>query len=269
MLWSDGERMLLTSVVLVLREVLEASLLISILSAFSGVLGISRRWIVWSLLFGLAGAVAYSFGVSVISDWFDGVGQEVINAAMQLLIFLLLLLFAFLVVRDSGAQRLQGSIIVLVMIIMVSIAVAREGFEILVYLYGFATEFPRFMTTLAGSVIGACIGVSVGVLIYYFVAALSGRMAWIVGLGLLSLVAAGMLSQAVLLLIQADWLPSQLPIWDSTGLLSENSVTGQLLYALIGYEATPTALQASFYFGGMFLFLAVAVFSARQRERYS
>ena len=47
-----------------------------------------------------------------------------------------------------------------------------------------------------------------GVLIYYFVAALSGRMAWIVGLGLLSLVAAGMLSQAVLLLIQADWLPS-------------------------------------------------------------
>ena len=116
---------------------------------------------------------------------------------------------------------------------------------------------------------GACIGVSVGVLIYYFLSALSGRMAWIVGLGLLSLVAAGMLSQAVLLLIQADWLPSHLPLWDTSDWLSENSVTGQLLYALIGYEATPTALQASFYFGGLFLFLVVAVFSVRQRERYS
>jgi len=93
-------------------------------------------------------------------------------------------------------------------------------------------------------------------------------MVRIVGLGLLSLVAAGMLSQAVLLLIQADWLPSQLPLWDTSEWLSENSVTGQLLYALIGYEATPTALQAFFYFGGLLLFLVVAVFSVRQRERY-
>ena len=261
--------MLLTSVVIVLREVLEASLLISILCAFSGVLGISRNWVGWSLLFGLAAAVAYSFGVSVITDWFDGVGQEVTSAAMQLVIFLLLLLFSFLVVRAPGVQRQRGGLIVLVMIVMVAVAVAREGFEILVYLYGFSAELPRFMTTLAGSVIGACIGVSVGVLIYYFVAALSGRMAWIVGLGLLSLVAAGMLSQAVLLLIQADWLPSHLPLWDTSDWLSENSVTGQLLYALIGYEATPTALQASFYFGGLFLFLVVAVFSVRQRERNS
>lgn len=153
--------------------------------------------------------------------------------------------------------------------VAVAVAIAREGFEILVYLYGFSAELPRFMTILAGSVIGACIGVSVGVLIYYFVAALSGRMAWIVGLGLLSLVAAGMLSQAVLLLIQADWLPSHLPLWDTSDWLSENSVTGQQLYALIGYEATPMALQASFYFGGLLLFLVVAVFSARQRERNS
>jgi len=94
--------MLLTSVVIVLREVLEASLLISILCAFSGMLGISRNWVGWSLLFGLVGAVAYSFGVSVITDCFDGVGQEVTNAAMQLVIFLLLLLFSFLVVRAPG-----------------------------------------------------------------------------------------------------------------------------------------------------------------------
>jgi len=261
--------MLLTSVVIVLREVLEASLLISILSALSGVLGISRRWTGWALLFGLAGAVGYSFSVAAISDWFDGVGQEVVSAMLQLLIFLLLLMFAFLATRDPGSQRLSEKLIVLVMAVMVAVAVTREGFEILVYMYGFSAELPRFMTILAGSVMGACIGISMGALIYYFVLTLPPRLSLIVGLGLLALVAAGMLSQAVLLLIQADWLPSQLPLWDSSGWLSESSVTGQLLYALIGYEATPSALQASFYFGGLSLFLIVAVFAVKPGQRYS
>jgi high-affinity iron transporter len=261
--------MLLTSVVIVLREVLEASLLISVLSALSGVLGIPRRWIGWALLFGLAGAVGYSFGVAEISDWFDGVGQEVTSAVMQLLIFLLLLMFTFLVAQDPGTQRFSGKLIVLVMVATVSLGVTREGFEILVYLYGFSADLPRFITILSGSVIGACIGISIGALIYYFVSALSYRLSLIAGLGLLALVAAGMLSQAVLLLIQADWLPSQFPLWDSSGWLPESSVTGQLLYALIGYEATPTALQASFYFGGLLLLLIVAVFAVRSREQAS
>jgi high-affinity iron transporter len=261
--------MLLTSVVIVLREVLEASLLISVLSALSGVLGIPRRWIGWGLLFGLAGAVGYSFGVAAISDWFDGVGQEVTSAVMQLLIFLLLLMFTFLVAQDPGTQRFSGKLIVLVMAATVSLGVTREGFEILVYLYGFSADLPRFITILSGSVIGACIGISIGALIYYFVSALSYRLSLIAGLGLLALVAAGMLSQAVLLLIQADWLPSQFPLWDSSGWLPESSVTGQLLYALIGYEATPTALQASFYFGGLLLLLIVAVFAVRSREQAS
>ena len=84
--------MLLTSVIIVLREVLEAALLISILLALSSVLGLSRRWLGWSLVFGMAGAIIYSLGVAAISDWFDGVGQEVTSAALQFLIYLLLLL---------------------------------------------------------------------------------------------------------------------------------------------------------------------------------
>ena len=157
----------------------------------------------------------------------------------------------------------------LVMAATISLGVTREGFEILVYLYGFSADLPRFITILSGSVIGACIGISIGALIYYLVSALSYRLSLIAGLGLLALVAAGMLSQAVLLLIQADWLPSQFPLWDSSGWLPESSVTGQLLYALIGYEATPTALQASFYFGGLSLLLIVAVFAVRSREQAS
>jgi high-affinity iron transporter len=259
--------MLLTSVILVLREVLEAALLISILSALSGVLGIPRRWVGWSLALGMAGALGYSLGVAAISDWFDGVGQEVTGAAIQFLIYLLLLLFAMQVMRDPAARWLSQKQIMLVMAATVSLAVIREGFEVLVYIYGFSSVLPRFATVLLGSAIGASIGISIGALIYYFVSSLPSRQSLILGVGLLALVAAGMLSQAVLLLIQADWLPSQLPVWDSSGWLPENSVTGQLLYALIGYEATPTALQASFYFGGLLLVLIVVVLAVRSRRQ--
>ncbi len=77
------------------------------------------------------------------------------------------------------------------------------------------------------------------------------------------LVGAGMASQVAQLLIQADWLPSRLPVWDTSGWISETSVTGQLLYALIGYEATPTAIQAGFHLGGLLL-LAI-IFLVGQR----
>lgn len=258
--------MLLTSVVIVLREVLEAALLVSILLALSNVLGISRRWLGWSLGIGMAGAFIYSLGVASISDWFDGVGQEVTSALLQFLIYLFLLLFALLVLRDSVPHRLSAKHIMLVMTAIVSLSVTREGFEVLVYLYGFSSDLPRFATILMGAAIGAGIGVSIGALIYYFVSSLSYRQSLVLGIGLLALVAAGMLSQAVLLLIQADWLPSRLPIWDSSEWLPENSVTGQLMYALIGYEATPTALQASFYFGGLLLLLIVAILVVKFRR---
>jgi high-affinity iron transporter len=260
--------MLLTSVIIVLREVLEAALLVSILLALSNVLGLSRRWVGWSLGAGMAGACIYSLGVAAISDWFDGVGQEVTSAALQFLVYLLLLLITLLLLRASSARRLPEKLTMLIMAATVSLAITREGFEVLVYIYGFSSDLPRFATILMGSAIGASIGISIGALIYYFVSSLSYRQSLVLGIGLLALVAAGMLSQAVLLLIQADWLPSQLPIWDSSEWLSEESVTGQLMYALIGYEATPTALQASFYFGGLLLLLIVAVLAVRSRREF-
>jgi high-affinity iron transporter len=101
--------------------------------------------------------------------------------------------------------------------------------------------------------IGASIGISVGLLFYYLLISFKPKRSIIIGLILLLFVSSGMVSQASLLLIQADWLPGQLPLWNTSDFLSEKSVTGQLLYALIGYESTPTAIQASLYLLGFLL----------------
>jgi high-affinity iron transporter len=83
---------------------------------------------------------------------------------------------------------------------------------------------------------------------------------------MLALVAAGMASQAVVYLMQGGLVESQLPVWDSSGWISETSVTGQLLYAVLGYEATPTLKQLVFYCATLLAFMLVVVISRWLRE---
>lgn len=259
--------MLLTAVIIVLREVLEAALLISILSALSGMLGIRRYWIGGALVAGLAGAVTLAGTLDAVTDWLDGAGQEVLNAGMEALIYLLLGVFIYQVTLRGNRHMQRGLALKIIMLTVVGLAMAREGSEILIYVSGFVMNLPQLMSVLIGATIGAGIGISVGVLLYYLLVSLGERWSRRAGTGLLALVAAGMLSQAALLLTQADWLPAGLPLWDSSVLIAETSVTGQLLYAMIGYEATPDAIQAAGYFGGGGLLVCVALLAIRFRRR--
>jgi high-affinity iron transporter len=230
-------------------------------------MGISRHWLLWAFGCGAVGAVGYSLGINAVSDLFDGTGQEVTSAVMQFLIYLLLMVFVLLAGRSINGRSPNATLTAFVMTGIIALAITREGFEVLIYLFGFANEWHQSLAILTGALIGAGVGISAGALTYYLFSTLRRRHALLIGLGLLSLVAAGMISQAVLLLIQADWLPAQLPLWDTSAWLSEQSLTGTLLYALIGYEATPTAIQAASYFGGLLLMLVVMVLQTRQGHR--
>jgi high-affinity iron transporter len=108
-----------------------------------------------------------------------------------------------------------------------------------------------------GSLIGACIGFSVGVLIYYLLVAQPSERALPVSLVLLFLIAAGMSSQATRLLIQADWISTAGALWNTSAFLSEESLLGQLLYALVGYEASPAAIEVAVHAGSMVVVAAL------------
>ena len=255
--------MLLSSVVLVLREALEAALLFSLLMVLSRRLGGSFRWVLLALCAGLLGAVGYGFNIDLISEWYDGVGQEVVNAVLQLAIFLLICVLTFLVVLRVRAVPVSRNLLLILMACSVALAVVREGSEVMIYLSAFMQLPDQRMPVIIGSAIGAGIGVSVGVVFYYALLSLGGRAAIMTGAFFLALVAAAMVSQAVQLLTQADWLPAQYPVWDSSWLVSEQSVTGQLLYALVGYEATPTALQLAAYALAVLTLCGLAMVAAR------
>ena len=257
--------MLLSSVILVLREVLEAALLFSLLMALSRRLGISCWWVIIAVLIGLPGAAIYGFNIDLVSELFEGVGQEVVNALLQLLIYVSLCVLAALSMLRKQGEAVSGQLMSFLMAAAVTLAIVREGSEIMIYLSGFLQLQDQRLAVLTGSFIGAGIGVSVGAVFYYALLNLSKRVAMISGAVLFTLVAAGMASQAAQLLIQADWLPSQYPLWDSSWLIGEQSVTGQLLYALIAYEATPTALQVVIHITAILLIIAVAAIAGRYR----
>jgi high-affinity iron transporter len=257
---------LLNSVIIILREVLEAALLLSVFLACSRFLQLGSRWAIVALMAGLLGAIAYGYFLEPVSELFEGVGQEVCNASIQYSIFLLITVAVFFLGREIRNPRSSRAVLLALMAAAVAFAITREGAEILVYISGFWTMSDFFSAVGVGSLIGACIGFSVGVLFYYLLVAQPPRCAVPISVALLFLIAAGMASQATRLLIQADWLSTAGPLWNTSAILPEQSLPGQLLYALIGYEASPAAIEVAAHLGS-FAFAAAAFFLGRSIQQ--
>ncbi len=260
--------MLLNSVVIVLREVLEAMLLLSVLLASGRFLRISNRWVAAALSIGMLSAAAYGYFLESVSEWFDGVGQEVCNALLQFGTFALLAAIVFQIPGRLDNRRNSSKKMATVMAAAIALAITREGAEILVYVSGFWSMTNFFSAVAIGSVIGACIGFSIGVLIYYLLLAQAIRRAPATSIILLALIAAGIASQATRLLIQADWISAAGAVWDTSHILSEQSLLGQLLYAMVGYEASPSAIEVLVYLGSL-LIVATAFFAGRLYSRFT
>jgi high-affinity iron transporter len=65
---------------------------------------------------------------------------------------------------------------------------------------------------------------------------------------LLALLAAGLASQAVGFLEQANVLTAlQSQLWDTSGILSDTSILGRILHTLIGYSDHPSILEGLSY----------------------
>ena len=255
--------MLLSSVILVLQETLEAALLVSVLLTISYQLWNRIAWLLIGIGGGLVLSYLYAGYMVEVSEWFDYVGQEIVNASLQVLTTFFIVVCTWAAYksqrRGSVARQTQtnpfASVFVFCAAAAVALAITREGSEILLYLGGFLQQQEYFRTVMVGSSIGFSIGFSIGILLYYGLSSLPVRWRLDAAVILMALFAGNMLAQAVLQLTQADWIPSTRAFWDTSQGLPENSFLGQLLYALVGYEATPSAAQLIAYAAGVILIL--------------
>src|SRR5581483_2063283 len=100
----------------------------------------------------------------------------------------------------------------------------------------------------AGGALGVAAGAAVAALMYAGLLAIpAGRLLSVTG-WLITLLAAGMASQAIAFLQQAGYLEVlSAPLWNTGWLLSEDSIGGRLVHTLVGYTEQPDGLQLLAY----------------------
>lgn len=258
-----------SAVIIFLREILEAMLIVSLLLAASVTLQLRKRWLLLGLLLGLLGAGSYAWRFADIADAFDGVGQEVTNGIMLYIICLMLIVYSVFVFSQKRGvgHKLTQPIGLATLVISIALAMTREGAELWIYLSGYFYSPDLLQPILMGGVLGTGIGLSAGALMFFGLMSLSPSLRLTVVALLCIPVAAGMASQATNYLMQADILNSQLPLWDTSALVPEGSLIGELLYAFFSYEATPTLLQVLVYLACLALAPVLIVMEKWQAQK--
>ncbi len=250
---------MLASLLIVFREVLEAGLIVGIVLAATQ--GIARRgaWITGGIAAGVLGAAVLALFAGAISEALSGNGQEVFNATI-LIVAVLMLGWHNVWMAGHGRQIAQemravghavsaGERSLLALAVVVAVAVLREGAEVVLFLYGIAASSQEGAAAL---MLGGALGVGAGALVSYLlyrglVAIPIGRLFSVTG-WLIALLAAGMAGQAAAILAGADLIPAWgYELWDTSWLLSQNSLPGQALHALIGYADRPVGVQVVAY----------------------
>ena len=252
--------------IIVFREVLEAALIISIVCAATRGFPGRGRWVSAGIGLGVAGAVLLALGADQVANAAEGMGQELLNAGVLAAAVLMLAWHAIwmsrhgrelaLQMKSVGAAVIEGTRPVKALMFVVALAVLREGSEVVLFLFGMGAGGSSAASMAAGGAIGLVAGAGVGVGLYFGLLGIPIRHFFTATNWMVLLLAAGLASQAAHYLIQADWLPALGErVWDTSWLLSNESLLGQTLRTLIGYDARPAGMQLLFYATTAFLIL--------------
>ena len=243
---------------LVFREVLEAALIVSIVCAATRGVNGRGRWVGSGIGTGVLGAILVAAFANVIAEAISGIGQELFNAAILLAAVVMIAWHAIWMashgkelsaqMKSVGSAVQAGSRPLSALLIVVAVAVLREGSEVVLFLYGQAASGAGAVALAGGIALGVVGGVAVGFLLYFGLLGIPLRYFFSATNWLMLLLAAGLASQAAGFLIQADLLPALgNRIWDTSGLLSNASLMGKTMHTLIGYDAQPAGMQIVFY----------------------
>lgn len=248
---------MLSSYLLSLREGIEAALIIGIL--LGAIRLIKRPDLLSAVWFGALSAIILSILSAVLLTSlglelegtaeviFEGFTMLIAAALLTWMIFWMsgysLTLKAALETDIQRASHFGGRAIFLVAFI----AVLREGIELALFLTASAFVAGSFQTLL-GAVLGLGTAVLLGWSLFASTIRLDLRRFFQVTSILLILFAAGLFAHGVHEFIEIGWLPAIVEnVWDTSFILSKESVAGQLMGALFGYNPSPDLTEVIAY----------------------
>jgi len=270
---------MLGALIIVFREVIEAGLIVGIvMAATRGVAG-RGRWITLGIAGGVFGAGIVAMFAGVISEAFQGAGQELFNATvLGIAVIMLMWHNAWMArhgreiadeMRKIGTAVSEGARPLTALAVVVGLAVLREGSEVVLFLYGIMASGTSGSALFVGGVLGIAAGAAFTALTYYGLLAIPNRYIFSVTSWLIALLAAGMAAQAAQFLNNAGVVIAlDNTVWDTSWLLSDGSIFGRLMHTLIGYTERPTVMQLLVYIAtlfAMFLLMRIVRYSPRDR----
>lgn len=250
---------MIPSLIIVFREMLEAGLVIGIvLAATRGIPG-RGMWTAGGVFLGVAGAALVAAFADQVYSAFAGSGQEIFNACALGIAVVMLGWHNIWMTRHGkeiatqmksvGSQISTGERPLYILAVVVATAILREGSEVVLFLYGIAAAGGSNATQmLSGSAIGIALGAAVSAALYLGLLRIPLKHLFSVTGILITLLAAGMASQATAFLTQAGLVsPIVDQLWDTSWLLADNSWLGLTLHILVGYTDRPSAAQLIVY----------------------
>jgi high-affinity iron transporter len=260
---------MLATLVIFLREAVEASMIVAILLAYLNRIGQRDHFrdvfigVGAALVLATAGgAIAYT----TIRSYSGSRVQTIFETGTYLLAAGVLTYMTFWMrghartlsaeLRARTAAALDGRARMGLALLAFQ-AVGREGLETVVFTLAIV-----FSTTVAGALSGAVLGLAGGLAVAFVIYRLGHRLnlaRFFTVIGVLLMVfAAGLLANSVQNLQELGWLPVlDSPMWHSTRLLSQSSAAGDVMHSFFGYSDAPTPLQLIIYA----VYLAVVVVS--------
>lgn len=265
--------------VIVFREVLEVGLVLGVvLAATRGVAGRSA-WISAGIAVGVAGALVMAGIADRIGDFFTSSGGQILDAAiLAVAVAMLSWTVVWLSVHGRrmavaltqlGHDVAEGCKPLKALAVVVAVTVLREGFEVVLFVYG--TVAAGKLTSLdvaAGVGLGILYGAAVAGALYLGLGAIPLRHVFKVISVLITLLAAGLAAQAVGLMQAAGNLPLwSEPAWDTSHILRQGSIVGRILHTLVGYLQRPTGLQVASYAATIIAIVVAMRLAERTRAR--
>lgn len=240
--------------IIVFREILEIALILSIL--FSATSGIKNRslFINIGLAIGVIGSIILASLTDIISDAFDGIGQEIFNAIILLSAALMI---GYTVIwmkqhakslsknlKNLGKSVIDGEKSLYAISIIVALSVLREGAEIVLFTYSYYLSGSPIYELILGGILGLISGLIVGFAIYFGLVKNLGKYLFAVTTPILVFLSAGLVAKSLGYLASVGVVNEIQPqLWDSSFLISQNSLVGNILNILFGYVARPSAIQ--------------------------
>lgn len=248
----------LKTIIVIFRETLEISLILSIIMAAIKNIKNKFFYLGWGVFIGILLSYLIAVSMSLISNSFDGYGQEIFNI---FILSLTVLVTSFTVLwMKNHSKNLKENItsfesknhndIVsqLSLITIIALTIFREGSEIVLLLQSIFISSKYSISVLIFEIlISAAFGFAVGILIYFGLFKIAGRYIFKVTSFMLILISCGFAAEIASLIESINVNYESDPVWDSSWIIDDNSMIGQIFKIIAGYTSRPSVLQLVFY----------------------